>query len=367
MSNKPKTSTKEHLYDVFLSHNSCDKEVVEEIARRLEDEANLRPFLDKWHLVPGEPWQEELEKALDASSTCAVFVSANGLSSWENEEMRTALNERATNKSLRVIPVLLPDSSLAERRSLPRFLQRFTWVDFRDGVQSRDAFQRLVAGIEGKAPGRIQPKDSSLINEQQTIQWVFVLEGTVDLIDMTFIEAITSQLRELSGDATLTIRKVKRGSLILVVESSEVAFERIRSLFRSGELDQVEGMTLIRVSAYHSTLGGADKAVWDPVLAEIARFSNFAQEGLAKIDSRDLAIILHESQTQNEEEDLLLTPKILAEWPSEIVTQFVKWAHRHKSVIAGGKVLSDLAEHILRSYEISRKLPTKREGSGIAL
>jgi len=34
-------------YDVFLSHHSADKDAVEILARRLEDEAALHPFLDK--------------------------------------------------------------------------------------------------------------------------------------------------------------------------------------------------------------------------------------------------------------------------------------------------------------------------------
>ena len=46
-------------YDVFLSHNNADKAAVEALARRLEDEAGLRPFLDRWHLIPGDPWQED--------------------------------------------------------------------------------------------------------------------------------------------------------------------------------------------------------------------------------------------------------------------------------------------------------------------
>jgi hypothetical protein len=33
-------------YDVFLSHNSSDAAVVEEIAMWLRDDAGLRPFLD---------------------------------------------------------------------------------------------------------------------------------------------------------------------------------------------------------------------------------------------------------------------------------------------------------------------------------
>ena len=80
-------------YDVFLSHTSGDKDSVERIARRLRAEAQLEPFLDKWHLIPGEPWQEALEEALDQSRTCAVFLG-KALGPWQNEEMRSALEEQ---------------------------------------------------------------------------------------------------------------------------------------------------------------------------------------------------------------------------------------------------------------------------------
>jgi hypothetical protein len=51
-------------YDVFLSYNSDDREAVELIARHIREEAHLEPFLDRWHLIPGEPWQEAIEEAL---------------------------------------------------------------------------------------------------------------------------------------------------------------------------------------------------------------------------------------------------------------------------------------------------------------
>ena len=72
----------EFLYDVFLSHCSADKPAVEELARRLVD-AGISVFLDKWHLVPGEPWQEALEDALSASQTIAVFVGSSDISPWD--------------------------------------------------------------------------------------------------------------------------------------------------------------------------------------------------------------------------------------------------------------------------------------------
>ncbi len=138
-------------YDVFLSHNSADKPAVLELAKRLKA-AGVEPFLDSWHLVPGEPWQEALETAIDVSRTCAVFVGPSGFGTWENEEMRAALSRRAHNQEFRVIPVILPGAVLPARGRLPAFLSRLTWVDFRPGLDDEAAFDRLVNGIRGLAP-----------------------------------------------------------------------------------------------------------------------------------------------------------------------------------------------------------------------
>jgi signal transduction histidine kinase len=146
--------TQEIQYDVFLSHNSQDKPAVERLAHRLTDEAGLCPFLDKWHLVPGEPWQEALEEALDQSRTCAVFIGPRGIGPWEHEEMRAAIEQRVADRAFRVIPVLLPGAERGERGRLPAFLTRATWVEFRESLDDADAFHRLVAGIKGIAPGR---------------------------------------------------------------------------------------------------------------------------------------------------------------------------------------------------------------------
>jgi hypothetical protein len=143
-----------YKFDVFLSHRDCDKQFVEALAARLEDEAGLRPFLSRWHLVPGAPWQEGLEEALDQSASCAVFVGAGGLGPWESAEMRVALAERFDGGAIRVIPVLLPGASIDENARLPRFLRLMSWIDFRGGPEDPVAFRRLVAGIRGVPPGR---------------------------------------------------------------------------------------------------------------------------------------------------------------------------------------------------------------------
>ncbi len=84
---------------------------VEALARRLRDEDALRVFFDQWELIPGEPWQEPLERALDASRTCAVFLGPEGLGPWHSAEMRVALGQRIADEPKRVIPVLLPQTA----------------------------------------------------------------------------------------------------------------------------------------------------------------------------------------------------------------------------------------------------------------
>ena len=83
--------TKDFGFDVFLSHNSADKPVVELIAKRLKSEFGLNPFLDKWNLIPGKAWPKELERALDQSATTAVFMGSGGKGPWHDEEMQRAL------------------------------------------------------------------------------------------------------------------------------------------------------------------------------------------------------------------------------------------------------------------------------------
>jgi len=141
-------------HDVFLSHNSADKPAVEVLAQRLLV-AGIRPWLDSWNLIPGDPWEEAIEQALDACAICAVFLGPSGIGPWHNEEMRVVLDRRARDRmrSFRVIPVLLPGADPANSATLPRFLGRMTWVDFRGGLDDSEAFRRLVAGIRGVAPG----------------------------------------------------------------------------------------------------------------------------------------------------------------------------------------------------------------------
>jgi TIR domain len=55
----PCPSTEQHVYDVFLCHNSEDKSAIWEIYDRL-CERGLRPWIDEEDLTPGRFWLDEL-------------------------------------------------------------------------------------------------------------------------------------------------------------------------------------------------------------------------------------------------------------------------------------------------------------------
>jgi energy-coupling factor transporter ATP-binding protein EcfA2 len=140
-------------FDVFLSHNSRDKEAVERIARRLKHEA-IEPWFDKWCLTPGGDWQDELVDGLRRSSSCAVFVGPGGISDWERLEFKVATDRMAKERDFRVFLVLLPGlPDPFDVSSLPPFLCTRTWVDLRKGVADSRAFQRIVNAVMGVAPG----------------------------------------------------------------------------------------------------------------------------------------------------------------------------------------------------------------------
>lgn len=84
-------------YHAFLSHNSSDKPAIETLATRLK-QCNIEPWLDKWNLIPGTPWQDAIKKALESCASCCVFIDPTGISPWKNAEMRIAIDRRISKE-----------------------------------------------------------------------------------------------------------------------------------------------------------------------------------------------------------------------------------------------------------------------------
>jgi GTPase SAR1 family protein len=131
-------------FDVFLCHNSQDKEAVKEIGGELKRHGIL-PWLDEWELRPGFTWQSELEKQIPKIRSAVVFVGKGGLGPWQRSELHAFLSE-FHNRKCPVIPALLPDAPLVPE--LPVFLRGMTWVDFR--THNPLPIDQLIWGITGE-------------------------------------------------------------------------------------------------------------------------------------------------------------------------------------------------------------------------
>jgi hypothetical protein len=137
-------------YDLFLSYNSVDHSLVEDIARKLRDKS-LEPFLDRWYLVPGMRWRSKLEDTLSSCKAVAIFVGPGEMGSWQQREVDVALDLQSRSQNLPVIPVLLPGCEPPLG-----FLRQLTWVDLRSQVLDR-GIAILIKAAHGEAPG---PDDS---------------------------------------------------------------------------------------------------------------------------------------------------------------------------------------------------------------
>jgi hypothetical protein len=136
-------------FDVFLSHNSRDKPVVERVGEKLR-RGGIEPWLDKWHLTPGGQWQDELGVALRACAACAIFVGPHGLGDWVREEMAVALDRAAKDRGFRLFLVLLPGlPEPFDATSLPPFLSTRTWIDLRQGIEDARGIQALIHAVKG--------------------------------------------------------------------------------------------------------------------------------------------------------------------------------------------------------------------------
>ena len=141
--------------DVFLSHDREDEAFVAALARRLK-EVGLSYWFGPDHLVPGEDMQDQMDRALGRSRTCAVFIGAGGLSGWQGQQMRAAIQARVEDEpGYRVIPVLLPGAERPKRSELPRFLRLLEPVEFQSAGDER-AFKYLLSGILGKPPIEVE-------------------------------------------------------------------------------------------------------------------------------------------------------------------------------------------------------------------
>src|SRR3954469_14316665 len=137
---------------LFLSHAGIDTDAARALKQRIEaapeaHEHGLRVWFDKDDLRAGEPWQAQLQEAIQRRSAAfAVYVGSRGVVNWVNAEIQLALGRAVTDSAYRFIPILAPQAPGPE--ALPGFVALYQGVADVEGQP--DQFAKLVAAVLGQ-------------------------------------------------------------------------------------------------------------------------------------------------------------------------------------------------------------------------
>ena len=133
---------------VFLCHSSNDKPAVRELYQKLRAEPWIQPWLDEEELYPGQDWNMEIEKAVEAADAIIVCLTKNSINKegYVQRELRIVLDfaDYKPEGTLYIIPVRL------EECEPPRRLRPWQYADYFEGQRER-GLQRLLVSLKSRA------------------------------------------------------------------------------------------------------------------------------------------------------------------------------------------------------------------------
>jgi len=104
---------------IFLSYAHEDIGMAKRIYQDLK-RYGLDIWFDNESLLPGQDWENEIEKAIETSKYFLVLLSSKGMSErrYVHKEIRLALNifDRCPEDDIFMIPIRLDDCQPAHRR-----------------------------------------------------------------------------------------------------------------------------------------------------------------------------------------------------------------------------------------------------------
>jgi len=133
---------------VFLCHSSNDKPAVRELYQKLRAESWIEPWLDEEELYPGQDWNLEIEKAVEAADAIIVCLSKGSITKegYVQRELRIVLDyaDYKPEGTLYLMPVRL------EECDPPHHLRPWQYADYFEDQRER-GLQRLLVSLKRRA------------------------------------------------------------------------------------------------------------------------------------------------------------------------------------------------------------------------
>jgi hypothetical protein len=134
----------EATYDVYISYNLGDRDIVEKLRSRLVD-YGLQVWIDL-EIAPSERWQDALSEALHNSQSVAFCIGPAGLGRGQLSEVEAAATRAAGDHDFRFFALLLP-GAVVSASLLPPPLAERQWVDLRSGLDDANGMANLFAAL----------------------------------------------------------------------------------------------------------------------------------------------------------------------------------------------------------------------------
>lgn len=141
--------------NIFISHNSKDKPLIEPIANHLADTfGRENVFYDSWSIQPGDDILDKMNEGLEKADIFFFFMSPNSLASdMVRIEWQNALFKKVTENNVKFIPVLIADvkiPSLIAQKLYIDILHNGKDVGIRqmvDVIKGSNIYQSSVQGV----------------------------------------------------------------------------------------------------------------------------------------------------------------------------------------------------------------------------
>ena len=177
-----------------------------ELYQKLRAEAWIQSWLDEEELYPGQDWNLEIEKAVEAADVILVCLSKGSTTKegYVQREIRIALDyaDYKPEGTLYIIPVRL------EECDPPRRLRMWQYADYFEGQRER-GLQRLLVSLKRRADGLdLEFREPAKIQEK-------LVEEQKPVIDITKTEKAAAPPDKITLSSGMELLRVSAGKFLM--------------------------------------------------------------------------------------------------------------------------------------------------------
>lgn len=211
---------------IFLCHASDDKIAVRKLCQQLRLDGFF-PWLDDEELLPGQEWEQEIQKAVRTSDVVLVCLSRSSITKegFVQKEIRLALDvaDEKPQGTIFIIPARLEPCQVPDR------LRRWQWVD----LSQEGGYDDLLRSLSARAAGLgiSEPTDEGSTTTESPSASPPAHNPAPESLAGKFQDAVAR--RELEQRAARELAETKTRFENIARQAAPAEFEKLADLLRT--------------------------------------------------------------------------------------------------------------------------------------